>query len=73
MEDFLKTHGNKLKMEIFETKSNISCKISVFFAIFKAKKYKFFCLRPCFSWWEWSKDNNVNFEKLLIQFDKFSL
>ena len=48
--DPLQNLKNNLKMGTFETKSITICKISVLFAIFKAKKYKFFCLRVLMRW-----------------------
>jgi len=48
--DPLKNFENNLKMGTFERKSITICKISVLFAIFKTKKYKFFCLRVLMRW-----------------------
>ena len=48
--DTLQNLENNLKMGSFETKSTMICKISVLFAIFKAIKYKFFCLRGLIRW-----------------------
>ena len=48
--DPLQNLENNLKMGTFETKSTTICKMSVLFAIFKANKYKFFCLRVLLRW-----------------------
>ena len=48
--DPLQNLENNFKKGTFEKKSIIICKISVLFAIFKAKKYKLFCLRVLMRW-----------------------